>query len=409
VGSSLRRQLREVLPASIKGLQRAVALEIADDARYDDAGRYDPEKGRHSRVRLADLVRWTGAKDELSVREMLRRLAVAGWEFRVPIGIGKDGRPLFAVPGKAMQFRVPDFEAPTTVGPYETEGPTMVGASEGEGPTVVGEGPTTVAEGPTVVAEGPTTVGPPSQVPPPTSHRDPTTTSPAEPVETEPPAASVNVTDGGGGGDPDLRSLAIRIAGALDYRGKPPTKTQRKVIEDRLLVWLEAGWSMDGLAVVLDITGQDVRYAPALYAMRLDPAEMPAPAPDPAPAATRGGNFGDLPAVGPSTRRDTADGGLWERAEARARQRMAATGAAGGSGGTDDIVAGWMDLASSPALAAAQGAHDGDLWATPAVPDAPAWCGELECDPVTRTRDVEMPGGLKASARCHKCHPKAGR
>ncbi|WP_159393727.1 hypothetical protein [Streptomyces albus] len=176
MGSELRRQLREALGPHIKGLQRAVALEIADDARWDDAWNFSPENGRRSKARLSDLVRWTAAKDERAVREMLRRLAAAGWEFRIPIGKGKDGRPLYAVPGTAMQFRVPDFVGPTVVGPTE-QGPTVVGPTGDEGPTVVAQGPTVVAQGPTVVGppslssptspnkpagspEGPTTVGP---------------------------------------------------------------------------------------------------------------------------------------------------------------------------------------------------------------------------------------------------------
>ncbi|MFF2768835.1 MULTISPECIES: hypothetical protein [Streptomyces] len=49
MSSELRRQLREALGPDIKGLQRAVALEIADDARYDDgwmqlAGRSGPHR-----------------------------------------------------------------------------------------------------------------------------------------------------------------------------------------------------------------------------------------------------------------------------------------------------------------------------------------------------------------------------
>lgn len=101
MGYELRRQLREVLGPSVTGLQRAVALEIADDAN---------ESTRVSLAPLDDLVRWTGAKDASVVRNALKRLAAAGWEFRIPIGKGKDGRVLYAVPGRRMTFRVPDFE-----------------------------------------------------------------------------------------------------------------------------------------------------------------------------------------------------------------------------------------------------------------------------------------------------------
>ncbi|MEE4419592.1 hypothetical protein [Streptomyces bugieae] len=107
MGYELRRQLREVLGPEITGLQRAVALEITDDANDDT---------RESWAALEDIARWTGAKDTNVVRNALKRLAAAGWEYRVPIGKGKDGRVLYAVPGIRMTFKVPDFEevAPAT-------------------------------------------------------------------------------------------------------------------------------------------------------------------------------------------------------------------------------------------------------------------------------------------------------
>jgi hypothetical protein len=108
MGYHLRRQLREALGSNITGLQRAVALEIADDANEDT---------RRSWVALEDLARWTGAKDAVVVRNALKRLAAAGWEFRVPIGKGKDGRILYAVPGVRMTFVVPPFEGGATATP----------------------------------------------------------------------------------------------------------------------------------------------------------------------------------------------------------------------------------------------------------------------------------------------------
>lgn len=107
MGYELRRALREALGPDITGLQRAVALEIADDAS---------DATRRSMVPLEDLARWTGAASPAVVRNALKRLAAAGWEFRVPIGQGKDGRALYAVPGTRMTFKVPAFEggAPAT-------------------------------------------------------------------------------------------------------------------------------------------------------------------------------------------------------------------------------------------------------------------------------------------------------
>ncbi|KPC86995.1 hypothetical protein ADL27_44645, partial [Streptomyces sp. NRRL F-6602] len=114
MGYELRRQLREVLGPGVTGLQRAVALEIADDAN---------ESTRRSMAPLEDLVRWTGAKDAAVVRNALKRLAAAGWEFRVPIGQGKDGRVLYAVPGRRMTFVVPAFTAPEGVATAHSDTP----------------------------------------------------------------------------------------------------------------------------------------------------------------------------------------------------------------------------------------------------------------------------------------------
>jgi hypothetical protein len=113
MGYELRRQLREALGPEITGLQRAVALEIADDAN---------ERTRRSAAPLEKLALWTGAKDTSVIRNALKRLAAAGWEFRVPIGKGKDGRTLYAVPGQRMTFFVPHFEGGATATPKGEQG-----------------------------------------------------------------------------------------------------------------------------------------------------------------------------------------------------------------------------------------------------------------------------------------------
>lgn len=298
MGSNLRRQLREALPPTIKGLQRAVALEIADDARYDDDWNYSPEHGRRSKVRLAELVSWTAAKDELTVREMLRRLSQAGWEFRLPIGKDKNGNLLYAVPGKAMTFRVPDFEGPTTVGPeveVEIEGPTTVGPerSEGptdvaQGPTVVAEGPTTVGEGPTVVGAGPTVVGPPSPISS-SSPKESPSSSPVAEADTD--VTETAATEGGGGGEiPSSEEQDKPIARAeafvasLDYRGKPPGQKRRTTLQMRVVAAFKAGWTERGLRRYLDISDDpNVRSAAAVYEHRLAEDELPPAVAEPAP------------------------------------------------------------------------------------------------------------------------------
>lgn len=139
MGYQLRRDLREALGPGITGLQRAVALEIADDAREDT---------RISWVTLDDLARWTGAKDTAVVRNALKRLAAAGWEFRIPIGIAKkDGRVMYAKPGIRMTFRVPDFPGRATATPMEVatatpRAPQGVATAHSEGAGAHSEGAT---------------------------------------------------------------------------------------------------------------------------------------------------------------------------------------------------------------------------------------------------------------------------
>lgn len=168
----LRRQMREVLGPNVTGLQRAVALEIADDARFD-------ADGRRSKVSLRDLARWTGAKDTAVVRNALKRLAEAGWEFRVAIGKGKDGRVLYAVPGHAMEFRVP---YPPEGAPAHSEGAAAHSGEEGEGGAGAhSEGAGAHSEGATAPSEGATATPPPHS----TSHTPLTTAAAANEQSTD--------------------------------------------------------------------------------------------------------------------------------------------------------------------------------------------------------------------------------
>lgn len=158
MGYQLRRALREALGSGITGLQRAVALEIADDAN---------DTTRKSFVDLENLVRWTGAKDTAVIRNALKRLAAAGWEFRVPIGQGKDGRVLYAVPGKKMTFMVPAFttEGGASATPSGSQG-VAPAHSEGAGAHSEGAGATPFSSFPSVPSSSePGTVAQPTPRP----------------------------------------------------------------------------------------------------------------------------------------------------------------------------------------------------------------------------------------------------
>ncbi|WP_432008695.1 hypothetical protein [Streptomyces bacillaris] len=392
MSSELRRQLREALGPEIRGLQRAVALEIADDARYDDEWRFDAARGRRSKVRLADLVRWTGAKNERVVRDALRSLSLAGWEFRLPIGVGADGRPMYAVPGLAMQYRVPDFRVPVatapegtvTTGPSVQQGTATAGPLGSEGPVAAAQGPVTTAQGPAVAVEGPVVAGPPSPVLLPASPQDsPSSSGPL-------PSADV-VTEGGGGGDSffegptavgpsagqgvaaappsvELHPLAEPFVAALDFRGRPPGSKQRGRLVALVAAALDAGWVEQDLKTYLDLGGAAVNSAAAVYAHRLAANELPDPA-------------------------------AFREAARRPLE------------GTDAVVDGWMQLAGR------SGPHrpDQDSWrrlegegragSRPQGWEKWKHCGEPECDEVTRRRDETGWDGLPAAVPCPKCHP----
>ncbi|WP_141746087.1 hypothetical protein [Streptomyces sp. EN16] len=402
MSSELRRQLREALGPEIKGLQRAVALEIADDARYDDGWRFDAARGRRSKVRLADLVRWTGAKNERVVRDALRSLSLAGWEFRLPIGVGTDGRPMYAIPGVAMQYRVPDFRAPVavtpegtaTTGPSVEQGTVTAGPMDPEGPVVAAQGPVTTAQEPAVTAEGPVVTGPPSPVLLLASPQDSPSSSGPLPSAGDEPAA-----EGGGGGDflhqnedrgaatgtPELHPQAEPLVAALDFRGRPPGSKQRRRLVASVAAALDAGWVEQDLKTYLDLGGAAVNSAAAVYAHRLAADELPDPA----------------------TFREAA------------RRPLE---------GTDAVVDGWMTLSRqlgderehAPAGNRASGrrgysgpARPNTVWdriaadaangVSPPGAEKYKHCGT--CDPVTRMRKGDDWTGQGKHSPCGRCHP----
>jgi hypothetical protein len=305
------------------------------------------------------------------------------------------------------------------------------------------------------------------------SSRTSSTTVVAEDVpETSGPEPT---TEGGGGGDISRsRELAEQIAAVLDYRGQWPDKRQQKTLTERLTAALDGGWSIEDLAGYLNLNGASVDSAAAVYAHRLKPGVLPEP-PQPSmvqstpqlppvcaacleenPAAefnqrfrTRRGGDGTEPcpdchpwlvqsAVSGSVAdwldgggpfaRDTADGGMWDRAWQRAQQRTANGDWSGA--GTDERVAGWMAVsqqlstadqrvAQGQALAAKFRAQEkkaitgsrpytNDAWHRPADPAEAAkipHCGDLDCDPVTRLVQHTDDNGLRSLTICGNCHP----
>ncbi|MFJ9985336.1 hypothetical protein ACIQUD_15110 [Streptomyces globisporus] len=365
MGSELRRKLRVALGPDITGLQRAVALEIADDARYDDNWRYDPDKGRRSKVRLAELVEWTGAKDANVVRNAIKRLSAAGWEFRIPIGQDKHGKPMYAVPGKAMTFRVPNFEGVATATPM-TEGGAVATPRESQGSPYGEQG---------------LPIGGAVATPPSPSSLGSLTSSPSS-SDPLPSAGDEPAGQGGGGGDflhqdedrgaatstSELHPLAEPFVAALDFRGRPPGSKQRGRLVALIAAALDAGWVEQDLKTYLDLGGAAVNSAAAVYAHRLAADELPDPA-------------------------------AFREAARRPLE------------GTDAVVDGWMQLAGR------SGPHKPyqDSWgrleeegrngARPKGWEKWKHCAHPDCDEVTRRRDTTGHDGLPTTTPCTRCHP----
>jgi hypothetical protein len=354
MSSELRRQLRIALGPDITGLQRAVALEIADDARYDDEWRYEPVEGRRSKVRLAELVEWTGAKDVNVVRNAIKRLSAAGWEFRVPIGVDRRGQPIYAVPGKAMTFRVPDFEGVATALP-SVEGVAMATPRESPGSPYGEQG---------------LPIGVAGATPPSLSSLGSPKTSPSSSAAPSTSAGPGPVAEGGGGGVPSFEDQAAEaLASSLDYRGRVPKPGQVATIRRLAAAALMAGWTEGELKERLDLGGDpNVRDAAALYGHRLKPGELPDP----------------------------------ESFRAASRRPLE---------GTDAVVDGWMQLAqgsgpqrpyTDPWRRVEEEAAAG---LAPEGAERREHCADAACDPVTRTRlQVDNQGELKPSP-CPRCHP----
>jgi hypothetical protein len=114
-------------PPELTAAERLVLLVIAENINDDD-----PERLTWPGFSAAVLARRTGLLGKGSLKDALQRLAKRGREVRVPIAVGKDGRPLYAVPGRQCRYRLPRLEGEAVASP----------CPEGEGVPSPGEGET---------------------------------------------------------------------------------------------------------------------------------------------------------------------------------------------------------------------------------------------------------------------------
>ncbi|MFE9391183.1 hypothetical protein [Streptomyces sp. NPDC006784] len=90
----------------------------------------------------------------------------------------------------------------------------------------------------------------------------------------------------GGGEDSEWQQQALLILDSLDYRNRPPSRTQRTDLAQRLGEALATGWTVEALQGYLDLGSTTVHSAVGVYFHRLKPSELPEPPTEqPGPAA----------------------------------------------------------------------------------------------------------------------------
>lgn len=152
MGYKQRRKVLAMVELEIKGLPWQVAKEIAIEA--------DEATGLCNGLTLERLAQLTHAT-EGSVSDALTELSQEGWEFRVPLGTDKNGKPQYAVRGKATVYRVPAGRGPHR----ETDKTRKRRGEKPKAPVTTGPlngsyGPVTTGESPVVTGESPVTTGP---------------------------------------------------------------------------------------------------------------------------------------------------------------------------------------------------------------------------------------------------------
>jgi len=114
VGYKLYREVRDYAPQDWSASELVVAWVIADDANDDT---------RVSWIQLPLLCSYSRLAPS-SVRAALAKMGAGGYEFRIVHGYGKDGRPMFATKGHAVDYLVPDMlKGASLLAPFPVDNP----------------------------------------------------------------------------------------------------------------------------------------------------------------------------------------------------------------------------------------------------------------------------------------------
>ena len=118
MGHELYRMILDGAPAGWTAPMRLVAAVIADDARDPSQGLPDdggwpwsaiPVCGCRRKGEWRDGLTEQTGMSERAISRALTELARAGYEMREQVTADRRGRPVFAYPGRAMRFRVPQL------------------------------------------------------------------------------------------------------------------------------------------------------------------------------------------------------------------------------------------------------------------------------------------------------------
>jgi hypothetical protein len=94
-------------PSDLTPAERLVMVVIAEYVHTEDY-----KRGIRSTSRpAADIGRRAGLRKE-GLKEALQRLARRKLDVRTPLAIGRDGRPVYALPGKSGTYEIPELPAP---------------------------------------------------------------------------------------------------------------------------------------------------------------------------------------------------------------------------------------------------------------------------------------------------------
>lgn len=161
--------------------ERLVLMTIAERANEADRHMW---RHRGDGVTLFEFIRQVTGMDAASLKKVFQKLRSRGLEVRIPLSLGKDGRPIFSHRGAATQFRLPHLPPSTALPDRGDEHPPFppVDNPSGGSPEQLGrrdeDPPNSPKGGATIPPNGPKGG---TRVPPYPSKEDPSKEHPSTP------------------------------------------------------------------------------------------------------------------------------------------------------------------------------------------------------------------------------------